>query len=210
MARYAHAPPDLLRPRSNAQAAPKRFALTVLCRLCVAWLPTQEPHPYAAVFFEDGLPDFQPLSRIALAEPRYATIPVTEAGRSIQFIWGEQDHKSVCWFLHTRPDSTITLGKIALTENKNESLTANVALRFNSKSTALTPLEMKLLPAERKLLYRWSASPAGTIAGGIPTEKSAPIQLQKTAPDFTVTTLSGRSDIHKEIEAVLRAVADEP
>lgn len=129
-----------------------------------------------------------------LTDPRYASISAGDLVPSLFFLtWTDEAGEDVHALVIEDPEGGFSLQPDVLLRRGNDgSLRDTVDVRV--ENTAAVPLELRLLPENNLLLYRWpTASPDQSSASGEPRspESIGMVETGSSMPDFSVETLNG-------------------
>lgn len=127
-------------------------------------------------------------------DPRYAEISAGELVPSLFFLtWKDEERGNARALVIENPDGGFSLDMgVPLKRSNDGSLRGTVDVGV--RNTATVPLELRLLPENNLLLYRWPTSSANqSSAGNEPgaLESVGMIETGRSIPNFSVETLSG-------------------
>ena len=134
--------------------------------------------------------------RSRVSKPRHAAILSAEAPRRLFAVVGKAkgaDRLST-WLLHRRPDSSFTMQSVSFRGTVDGTLADTLELNFDQEGRKVATLELRVLPEQNFLLYRWSRSDASVSAGSRPVIKTRDeaLAVGKQMPSLTVETLDGK------------------
>ena len=176
----------------------------MLIFICVLAQMLNDSHPvptpvqldgktHGRVAFIRGLPNFKPLSRFIFADSFSAKIAVPDTLGAVYVCMGRDSEGSrrIIVF-NTRRDSISQIGKVPVQQLGGDTLFGTKALDLLPSGVFSFPLDMRIIPNQNELVYRWAlAKEDPLIPGGMPVPHPLPIQVGKPFPKFTVDLLGG-------------------
>lgn len=149
---------------------------------------------YACVALHPGLPNFKPLDRWQVSNPRFADLPIAENfGRVCVCIGRDSTGVERAVVLNFKTDGAVSMTKgVQLEEAGNDTLHGQHEFQLLPAQSSLFPLDFVIVTSRDEFIYRWSQSvDDGSIPGGLPTPISSAIELGKVFPKVTVRLISG-------------------
>ena len=166
------------------------FALALVATPAAAQETETSGVPFAAVFAEPGVPEFGPVKRMALEDPLIARIALPDTSQALSVVWGLRNGEPIFLIVQQAPDESSYSRFGGLTPGSSF-VEASVDLELTPGTTDRTPLEVRVLPEHKLVLYRWPLSEAAS-AGGMPTAAPNPFGIGRVPPDLVVKRLDGR------------------
>jgi len=158
-----------------------------------------EAAPFGALVLQKGLPAGLPKGFVNTAQAKlknlqHVVIPTGSESHYVVYYGGEavEEGYPPQWLWHMRPDSTGMLTTVSFKKNDEGFLSAAFELYTDASEAASMPLELRILPESKVILFRWTGSESGP-SGGTAVGKAIdrPVMVGKPLPDFTVESLVG-------------------
>ncbi len=172
--------------------------------LGAATSPTQrtpQQKEFGAVFLHKGLPPNLPAPILRsikkqLDKTEYAIIPTGSASSYVAFLRGEPMGTGRAfppqWIWFQDPSGVGTFSSASFKQQEDGLLSVDLKVPVGAGNTSAVPLELRLLPQQHLLLFRWGGTGQGMI-GGAPTvdQYHQESRLGEPVPDFTAERVDG-------------------
>ncbi len=165
-------------------------------------------HYFASIPMLKGLPAFPPISRQFSSEQQHAALQFADTLGTLYICSGKgTDGQGRYFLVHHRYDQNWSMSSVMFSAANPDTLQAFEDLTPLAGRETPFPMDLRIVPSSRTLLFRWLLSPDDpNIPGGIPTAANVLLDVGKQLFDFTVTDLAGHQVRSAELRGKITVV----
>ncbi len=157
---------------------------------------SEKQETFLASFFVDGAPEVAPLNRLSWTDVRQAQINVEGATGTVVVVWGKNSKGADRFWVAGLDDiGNVRMTRGSMKRGESDVYSGSVDLKALGATPGTVNVEIRVLPAQRLLLYRqenqaYSLSVRGGVSG---EDGKVLLKMHARIPDFQVQLLNGDS-----------------